>query len=113
MKRFTSVMFACLLALGMALGIFSPASAAELCVNTDGSGGCYTSIQAAIAAASSGDVIHVAAGTYNETGQIVIDKNLSIVGADKVTTIITPTGNTGTSGDARGWFWLIPGSPST
>lgn len=109
MKRFTNLFFACLLALSMALGIIRPASAATLCVNPSGTDGCHTTLQAAIAAASSGDVINVAAGTYNETGQIVIDKDLSIIGADAATTIITPTGNTGTSGDARGWFLVNSG----
>lgn len=109
MKRFINLFFACLLALSMALGILSPASAATLCVNPSGTDGCHTTIQAAIAAASSGDVINVAAGTYNETGQIVIDKDLSIVGADAATTIITPAGDTGSSGDARGWFLVNSG----
>lgn len=109
MKRFTNLFFACLLAFSMALGILSPASAATLCVNPSGTDGCHTTIQAAIAAASSGDVIHVAAGTYNETGQIMIDKDLSIVGAGAATTIITPAGDTGSSGDARGWFLVNSG----
>ncbi len=51
---------------------------------------CYTTIQDAIGAASSGSTINIAAGTYIEAGQIVIDKNLSIVGTDKATTIIKP-----------------------
>jgi hypothetical protein len=68
--------------------------------------GDQPTIQAAITAASSGDTINVAAGTYVEVGQIVINKSLSIVGADKATTIVKPaqdTGNSG-SGDYRGWF---------
>ncbi len=48
----------------------------------------------AITAASAGDTITVAAGTYNEIGQIVINKDLSIVGAGATTTIIKPTSNT-------------------
>ncbi|GEM_PF-3142808 len=51
-------------------------------VNTDGVCGgltpCYTTIQSAIDASASGDIIHVAAGTYNETP--VIDKPLILRG---------------------------------
>ncbi len=36
-----------------------------LCVNTDGTGGCYTSIQAAVNAASDGDTVIVTEGAYN------------------------------------------------
>jgi len=66
----------------------------------------YPTIQAAIIAAASGDTIHVAAGTYTEVGQIVISKNLTIVGADRATTIIKPSANTGNSGDGKAW-WLV------
>ena len=55
----------------------------------------YNTIQAAISAAVDGDIINVAAGTYAEVGQIVINKDLSIVGENKLTTIINPTANTG------------------
>jgi len=67
----------------------------------------FSSIQDAIAAADPGDTIEVAAGTYVEDGQIVIDKDLTIIGEDKETTIIKPNQNTGGTGDARGWF-LVP-----
>ena len=62
------------------------------------------SIQRAMSVASDGDQVNVAAGTFVENGQVVINKNLSIVGADKATTIIKPAQNTGTDGDDRGWF---------
>lgn len=51
-----------------------------------------------------GTAIHVAPGTYTEVGQIVIDRNLTLVGADRATTIIKPAQDTGNAGDARGWF---------
>lgn len=71
-------------------------------------GTVYNTIQAAItdAVTVDGDVIHVSPGIYPEVGQIVINKNLTIYGDDKLTTIVTPTANTGSSGDARGW-WLV------
>ena len=57
--------------------------------------------------AQANDVIDVAAGTYTEGNpQVVINKNLTISGANKTTTIIKPAQNTGNSGDARG---LVPG----
>ncbi len=56
----------------------------------------------------SGGTVNVANGTYVEIGQIVISKNLSIVGADKSTTIIKPNANTGNSGDGKG---LVAGQP--
>ena len=46
----------------------------------------YATIQAAINAAIAGDVIHIAAGTYNE--RPVVNKSLTIAGADEATVII-------------------------
>jgi len=50
----------------------------------------WSSIQDAVDAASAGDTINVAAGTYANPAQIVIDKDLTITGEDKETTIIEP-----------------------
>ncbi len=69
----------------------------------------YT-IQDAIDEAVEGDTIEVGAGTYVEEDQIVIDKDLTIVGEDKETTIIKPAQDTGTSGDDRGWFLVEAGN---
>lgn len=54
--------------------------------------GCdYTSIQAAVNAASSGNTISIGAGTYDE--QVVVNKGLTLVGAG-ATTIIQPSQTT-------------------
>lgn len=49
-------------------------------------GSDYTTIQAAINAAQSGDVISVKAGTYNE--QVIANKTVSIIGENRASTII-------------------------
>ena len=66
------------------------ASAATLCVNQRGNGGCFSSITAAVAAASPGDVIQVEQGTYREDVQIT--KQISLVGANQKNTTIDATG---------------------
>lgn len=58
----------------------STLAAATLCVNPGGKSGCKSSISAAVAAASAGDTIQVASGTYKE--DVVITKSLSLVGQD-------------------------------
>jgi pectin methylesterase-like acyl-CoA thioesterase len=50
-------------------------------VHPAGAGQCYTSIQAAVDAASDGDEIIIRAGKYSEQ-VTVIGKNLSLVGRD-------------------------------
>jgi hypothetical protein len=56
----------------------------------------FLTIQHAVGAAGTGDTIHVAAGTYAEVSQTIIDKDLTIIGANKDTTIIKrDTGFTG------------------
>ncbi|MHB1361703.1 MAG: OmpL47-type beta-barrel domain-containing protein, partial [Thermoleophilia bacterium] len=62
------------------------------------------SIQRAIAAASPGDTVNVEAATYVEPGQLVINKDISIAGADKTTTIIKPGTDTSGTGDSGSWF---------
>lgn len=73
------------------------------------SGATYCTIQAAVDAATAGDTINVAHGEYIEIAQIVIDKNLSIVGANQANTIIKPAQDTSASGDARGWILVNSG----
>ena len=66
------------------------ASAKTLCVNPQGSNGCYTKIATAVASASAWDVINVWPGTYNE--DVVIGKPLSLIGSGADSTIIDATG---------------------
>jgi hypothetical protein len=66
------------------------ASGAVLCVNPSGSGGCMKTISAAVTAASAGDTINIAAGTYAE--QVVINKPLSLVGTGNQS-VINAAGN--------------------
>lgn len=50
--------------LGCMLGWAGPSTAS--CVNPGGTGGCFASIQAAVDAAGSGEVVEIEAGTYVE-----------------------------------------------
>ncbi len=92
-------------------------AASTLYVAPSGSGGgscstpAYNTIQAAVAAATAGDTVFVCPGTYVETGQIVIGKNLSIAGADKATTIIKPAQDTSAAykDDSSAWILVDAG----
>jgi nitrous oxidase accessory protein NosD len=80
----------------MGLGLLSlcgvsSLAAATLCVNPSGKNGCSSSISAAVMAASAGDTIRVAEGTYKE--QVIISKSISLVAVENGESII----------DARGW----------
>lgn len=72
------------------IGMFQPARGAMLCVNPGGSSGCQSTISAAVKAATAGDTIQVAAGTYKE--EVTVNQPLSIIGAGSATTIIDATG---------------------
>lgn len=66
------------------------ASAATLCVNHGGTSGCKASIGAAVAAASDGDTIVVAPGTYKE--EVTITKSISLVALNSARPTIDATG---------------------
>ncbi len=74
----------------LVFGISLTVQAATLCVNPTGSSGCKTTIGAAVSAASAGDTVQVAAGTYKE--DVTIGVPLSLIGAGSATTIIDATG---------------------
>jgi hypothetical protein len=69
----------------------------------------FPSVKSAVDFSDGGAAVSVSAGTFVEGPQVVIEKNISITGADKTTTIITPSADTGASGDARGWFLVKSG----
>jgi parallel beta-helix repeat protein len=72
-------------------GLSQVAAGATLCVTKNPSPGCpYSSIGAAVAAASAGDVVQVSQGTYKE--DVVVGKAISLVGANRNNTIIDATG---------------------
>jgi parallel beta-helix repeat protein len=66
------------------------ASAANLCVNPTGWGGCYKSISAAVSHASAHDTILVGSGVHKE--DVVIGMPLSLLGAGAGHTVINATG---------------------
>jgi hypothetical protein len=74
----------------LSLAIWPTAQAATLCVNPTGASGCQSTIGKAVSAASPGDTIQVAAGTYKEA--VTIGMPLSLIGAGSTTTIIDATG---------------------
>ena len=61
----------------------SAAAAAPICVSPDGKKGCYTTINAAVAAALPYQVVQVQAGMYNE--EVTITKPLSLIASGIVT----------------------------
>jgi hypothetical protein len=77
------------LALGIALSTCLPVRAARadtLCVNVGGVHGCHGTLAAAIEAASAGDIIELAGGTFLE--RVTIGKSLALLGAGAVRTIL-------------------------
>ncbi len=69
----------------------SALQAATLCVSKNPNSACpYSTITAAVNAASPGDVIQVSQGIYHE--DVVIGKAISLIGANRSNTIIDATG---------------------
>lgn len=78
------------ISLGIALmaAVAQFAAAATWCVNPGGTGGCQSTIGAAVALAAPGDTVQVAAGIYHE--EVVIGESLALVGQNNA--IIDATG---------------------
>ena len=99
MKRLFSILFALMLLMSLGLLTATPVLAAGHIIHVPGD---YSTIQAAINAASNGDTIIVAAGSYKEN--VVINKSLILQGAQAgvdartrsgAETIINPGAGTG------------------
>ncbi|MBU2527637.1 MAG: type I secretion C-terminal target domain-containing protein, partial [Bacteroidetes bacterium] len=80
-----------------------------------GNGG-FASLQDAVEAANAGDTILIGNGAFDVTkagaadpAQLVIDKDLTIIGQGMGTSTIQAVADTGTSGDARGMFLVSTG----
>src|SRR5580658_4597995 len=72
-------------------GLSQIAVGASLCVSKTPYPGCpYSTIGAAVAAASAGDVVQVSPGPYREG--VVIGKAISLVGTSRFTTTIDASG---------------------
>lgn len=103
MKKIKSIIIGILLVVSI-LTVINPVSATTINVNP-GTG----TLQAAVASASSGDILFLNPGVYIVTSQIVPNKNLTIVGASKETVIIKPSFDTSGSGNGRAWFLVSEG----
>lgn len=74
----------------MCLALSQTVAAATLCVNPNGSHGCYSTIQGAVNHASPNALIKVASGTYKE--YVTVGIPVSIIGEDAESTIVDATG---------------------
>jgi hypothetical protein len=100
-------LWVCALASGLALALLwmagvqpRSARAGTLCVNPDGTGGCYASIQQAVNAAGDGDSVQVAQGVYTET--VLITKSLTLAGGWNADFTVQDWDNYVTTIDAEG-----------
>ena len=106
-RKIFSILFALVLVLSFSLVTAVPALAATINVPTD-----YSTIQAAVNASSSGDTIIVAAGTYNPTSTIVINKDNLVLQGPQANVDPRPSqGSTRTAGSAS--EAVIDGTDST
>jgi hypothetical protein len=84
-------------------------SPVELPIENSAKGKFYCTIQDAINDADPGDVIDILVASHTEGPQIVVNKNITLKGLGKTSTTLYAAGNTGSSGDARGWILVQAG----
>ena len=91
-RRFIAAVFRATLGAALLALVAQPARAATLCVNPGGTAGCFASVQAAVDAAASRDVVEIAAGTYVEN-VVLPNKRLTLHGAGPTATVIDGNGS--------------------
>ena len=69
----------------------------------------YNTIQAAINAADPGNFIKIEVASHTEGPQITVDRDINLLGLGKTSTTLYASGNTGSTGDARGWILVNTG----
>ena len=113
MKRYTvflaiAIALICTTALITAFSFQKAAASphATRCVNETGTGGCYTSIQAAINDSSAGDQVIIYSGTYTE--HITMKQGVSVTGSGSANTIIA-----GNNADDNSIVSFTPGIDSS
>ncbi|MBI3795501.1 MAG: right-handed parallel beta-helix repeat-containing protein [Deltaproteobacteria bacterium] len=84
MRRTFRILFA-----NCTLALFTAIAAQANCVNPTGSGGCFSSIQAAVSAAAPGETVRVDSGTYFETVAITTP-GITLLGATAKKVILDP-----------------------
>jgi hypothetical protein len=57
----------------------------------------------------SGGTVYVHGGPYTEGPQILVNKNVTVIGDGMAATVLQPAGDTGNSGDSKGWWLVQPG----
>ena len=72
--------------------------------------GGFGTVEDAIAATSADFTIEILAATVpTGSSQVIVPHDLTIVGAGPADTVVQASGDTGDSGDPRGWFLVQPG----
>lgn len=88
MSSFSRVGQALYLIPALIVGAASGSFAATLCVNPGGTGGCYATVDSAVAASARGDVVQIAAGSYPSCVVVPAKHHVTLQGAGRDQTIL-------------------------
>lgn len=95
----------------LSLSVSTSQGATETTYTVCATGCSYTTLQAAVAAAGSGDTIRIGSGTFTEVGQIQITKNLTVTALSaQHIPVLKPAQDTDTLiNDDRAWILVDTG----